>query len=116
MHCKSYSHFFSKKLQHICVSLSENFNESLTNDVVSFEQLGPGIEWLLKLRFANKSKNGGGICSSDRYMIHLFCLVVQTGFYCDMVECRTLSPADWLRSPVVALEVFSPVTSGIQCK
>ena len=38
---KSYSHFFSKKLQHICVSLNVNFNESLTNDVVSFEQLGP---------------------------------------------------------------------------
>ena len=41
MHCKSYSHFFSKKFQHICISLNVNFNESLTNDVVSFEQLGP---------------------------------------------------------------------------
>ena len=38
----SYSHFFSKKFQHICVSLDVNFNESLTNDAVSFEQLGPG--------------------------------------------------------------------------
>ena len=36
---KSYSHFFSKKFQHICVSLNVNFNESLTNDVISFEQL-----------------------------------------------------------------------------
>ena len=42
LHCKSYSHFFSKKFQHICVSLDVNFNESLTNDVVSFEQPGPG--------------------------------------------------------------------------
>ena len=35
--------FFSKKFQHICVhaSLDVNFNESLANDVVSFEQLGP---------------------------------------------------------------------------
>ena len=33
--------FFSKKFQHICVSLDLNFNESLTNDIVSFEQLGP---------------------------------------------------------------------------
>ena len=41
MHCKSLSHFFIKKFQHICVSLDVNFNESLTNDVVSFEQLGP---------------------------------------------------------------------------
>ena len=43
MHCKSYSHFFSKKFQHICVSLDVNFNESLTNEVVSFEQLGPDV-------------------------------------------------------------------------
>ena len=41
LHCKSYSHFFNKKFQHICVSFEVNFNESLTNDVVSFEQLGP---------------------------------------------------------------------------
>ena len=33
--------FFSKKIQRICVSLDVNFNESLTNDVISFE-LGPG--------------------------------------------------------------------------
>ena len=33
--------FFSKKFQHISVSLDVNFNESLTNDIVSFEQLGP---------------------------------------------------------------------------
>ena len=38
----SFSHFFSKTYQHICVSLDVNFNESLTNDIVSFEQLGPG--------------------------------------------------------------------------
>ena len=31
----------SKKFQRICVSLDVNFNELLTNDVVSFEQLGP---------------------------------------------------------------------------
>ena len=43
--CKSYSHFFSKKFQHICVSLDVNFNKSLTNDIVSFEQLGSG--WVL---------------------------------------------------------------------
>ena len=35
--------FFSKKFQHICISLNLNFNESLTNDIVSFEQLGPEV-------------------------------------------------------------------------
>ena len=28
---------------HICVSLDVNFNESLTNDVVNFEQQGLGL-------------------------------------------------------------------------
>ena len=42
--------FFSKKFQHICVSLDVNFNEPLTNDVVSFEQLGPDLlTFLLKI-------------------------------------------------------------------
>ena len=41
---KCATHIFSaKKFQHICISLDENFNKSLNNDVVSFEQLGPGL-------------------------------------------------------------------------
>ena len=36
-----YSYFFSKKFQHICIPLDVNFNESLTNNIVSIEQLGP---------------------------------------------------------------------------
>ena len=38
------THIFSakQKIQHICVSLNVIFNESLTNDIVSFEQLRPG--------------------------------------------------------------------------
>ena len=43
LYCKSYSHFFSKKFQHTCVSFDVNFNESLTNDIISFEQLGPAV-------------------------------------------------------------------------
>ena len=39
----AFAHFFSKKFQHICVLLDVNFNELLTNDIVSFEQLGPGV-------------------------------------------------------------------------
>ena len=52
----SNSHFFSKIFQHICISLDVNLNESLTNDVVSFEQLGPDhfiTCWCVK----NKTKN-----------------------------------------------------------
>ena len=35
--------FFSEKFQHICVSLDVNFNDSLPNDIVGFEQLGPEL-------------------------------------------------------------------------
>ena len=41
--------FFQQKFQHICVSLDVNFNESLTNDVVSFEQLGPEQESIVSI-------------------------------------------------------------------
>ena len=60
MHCKSYSHFFSKKFQNICVSVDVNFNESLTNDVVSFEQLGPdcgNVQIDLNIRWAHMSES-----------------------------------------------------------
>ena len=36
--------FFQQKISaYLRIWLNVNFNESLTNDVVSFEQLGPGI-------------------------------------------------------------------------
>ena len=50
--------FFSKHFQHICVSLDVNFNESLNNDVVSFEQLGPGVKITTKMeRLSHHSAN-----------------------------------------------------------
>ena len=66
MHCKSYSHFFSKKFQPICVSLDVKFNESLTNDVVSFEQLGPGDFFFIVLGFNNTSTLVGHFVLSPR--------------------------------------------------
>ena len=36
------THIFSAKHFRIFATLDVNFNESLTNDIVSFEQLGPG--------------------------------------------------------------------------
>ena len=39
---KSFSHFFNKKYRGISETDVRNFNETLTNDVVSFEQPGPG--------------------------------------------------------------------------
>ena len=37
--CKSYSHFFSKNISVYGIFNDESFNDKLTNDIVSFEQL-----------------------------------------------------------------------------
>ena len=72
---KANSHFFSKKFQHICVSLDANFNESLTNDIVSFEQLGPGFihgrEKSAKKIFFSRSGNCQGILKNVREIIKI---------------------------------------------
>ena len=43
-------------------------------------------------------------------MIHFYCLAVEAGYYknSDVVECRTLNPADRVRSPVGENVIFSP--------
>ena len=43
MQCKSFSHFFNKKYWQISDINVSNFNNTLTNHVVSFEQPGPGF-------------------------------------------------------------------------
>ena len=44
LHCKSFSHFFDKKYWHNWDINIWNFNETLINDIVSFEQLGPVLQ------------------------------------------------------------------------
>ena len=53
-----------KKFQHICVSLDLNFNESLTNDIVSFEQLSPGY-------FENRIPALGAYIASQTTVLHM---------------------------------------------
>ena len=38
---KSYSHFYSKNISIYAILNDQSFNDTLTNDIVSFEQLGP---------------------------------------------------------------------------
>ena len=45
--CKSYSHFFSKNISVYAICYDQSFNDALTNDIISFEQLGPGILWVV---------------------------------------------------------------------
>ena len=56
--------FFQQKFQHICVSLDINFNESLTNDIVSFEQLGP-----VKFRLVSRSWNEMNFYRISEFML-----------------------------------------------
>ena len=39
---QSYSHFFSKNISVYAIFNDQSFNDTLTNNLVSFEQLGPG--------------------------------------------------------------------------
>ena len=41
--CKSYSHFFRKNISLDAIFNDQSFNFMLTNDIVSFKQLGPDI-------------------------------------------------------------------------
>ena len=39
--CKSYSHYFSKNISIYAIFDDQRFNDTLTNNIVSFELLGP---------------------------------------------------------------------------
>ena len=39
--CKSYSPFYSKNISVYAIFNDQSFNDILTNDIVTFEQLGP---------------------------------------------------------------------------
>ena len=39
--CKSYSHFSAKNISIYAIFNDQSFKDTLTNDIVSFEQLGP---------------------------------------------------------------------------
>ena len=63
---------------------------------------------LVLLRIRGRIQYGGGECHrvKVRYIIHLYCLAVQAGFYSDVVECSTIDqkvPGSILRQ---GMEIF----------
>ena len=62
--------FFSKKFQHINVSLDVNFNESLTNDIVSFEQLGPDFDGFSLFDIKKRKSRSHGSRMNGNVKIH----------------------------------------------
>ena len=53
--CKSYSHFLSKNISVYAIFDDQRFKDTLTNDIVSFKQLGPDE---LKTTYFNKHGKG----------------------------------------------------------
>ena len=49
--CKNYSHFFSKNISVYAIFNDQSFNDMLTNDIISFEQLGPALKGMNLLPF-----------------------------------------------------------------
>ena len=63
--CKSYSHFYSKNISMYAIFNDHSFNDTLTDDIVSFEQLGPAILFtkentFLTVCFKTPSERGAG--------------------------------------------------------
>ena len=56
--CKSYSHFFSKNISVYAIFNDQSFNDTLTNDIVSFEQLGPDSYLMTSLVLNNWAQTG----------------------------------------------------------
>ena len=48
-------------------------------------------------------------------MIHFYCLVVEAGFYSDVVECLPVDPATWVRFPAGAGKIFSLYDINQRC-
>ena len=54
--CKSYSHFFSKNISIYAIFDDQSLNDMSTNNIVSFEQVGPDRYKFHKLDFSHLSK------------------------------------------------------------
>ena len=59
--CKSYSLFFSKNICLYAIFKDQSFNDKLTNDIISFEQLSPGLKIYNEEHIKNENRNHGFI-------------------------------------------------------
>ena len=73
--CKSYSHCFSKNISAYAILVDhQRFNDMLTNNIVSFEQLGPGCL---------------SVCFSARQIPSKNCLQIKESI-CSLLEIRSI--------------------------
>ena len=77
--CKNYSHFFSKNSSIYAIFNDQRFNHMLTNDIVSFEQPGPGSTqfakagyiWFSRTRINNVDSNLDKNKDHAKYSFHI---------------------------------------------
>ena len=55
----------------------------------------------------NFKLEGVNVTGSRYNITHFYCLAVEAGFYCDVVECLPVDPATWVRFPAGAGKIFS---------
>ena len=81
--CKNYSQFFSKNISIYAIFNDQSFKARLTNDIISFEQLGPGLKGTSSI-FRVYPFSEGRQKQADRIAlpesISVFSIVVSTAF------------------------------------
>ena len=80
MKCKSYSHFFSKNISVYAIFNDQSFNDTLTNDIVSFEQLGPDQEPFVFFSFCGLFSN---ICPKIKFIGLTKTISIVIYFFCE---------------------------------
>ena len=74
--CKSYSHFFSKNISIYAIFNDQNFNDTLTNNIVSFEQLGPACEKMVVITCGHRPSRSD--CTFVQSDLGLHCSVPES--------------------------------------
>ena len=70
--CKSYSHFFQQKISIYAIFNDQSFNDKLTNNIISFEQLGPVFYFL----FVSEKIKLDNSCEYDPHeILNFICFV-----------------------------------------
>ena len=106
LHCKSFSHFFNKKCWRISDINVWNSNETLTNDVVSFEQPGHGI-------FSSRSSDYGTTYSkvdlpADATVTHMYSSTV------NRQKVLHMQASSFLKRPSLSTSHLKPQPSHLR--
>ena len=104
--CKSFTHFFNKKYWHIWDINCWNFNVTLTNNIVSFEQPGPGLSYpviIINTKWKKKNNQDDDIKPNNKHKQN----VISTGNYMNQLLQLCTARTDWSESDQAVRTVHS---------